>query len=559
MSRPLYQKPVLFIVLGVTLLGSIFSSLAIAQSATPSENPVLLAQDSTPVPTEEPDDDDSDDDDAEALAEVLINGFVINGITVIYDSVTNRTTFTYVVTGTGVPPDLSHFDIEIPVCESALEVVAYSPTDAVSFGVDPTTGVNGIKWDLPLRTEETRTYTIVFDGKIVAAPVQIAVKGGNGFESALVLGPSCITADINVEKLVSVDGGLTFNEADSIPGIDADLDDEVLFRFVVSNTGRVDLTDIELTDSDFDLSDCTIPDRLVPDASFDCTVGPFPVEEGQHTNTATVTALHDDEVVSDTDTASYFGGDRPSVSVLKYVASESTQPNWENADRLASARVSSDERVLFRLVVTNDGETPLSNILLTDSDYSTTGCTIPDTLAPGASFECALGPFEVEPGVHQNTATVTATYEDITVTDSDTASYLVQDDLPVIIIIEGPVQEIRANIIIIFGFEIVLDENDTTLAIIRVGDIIRVEGNLSDFDGIFIIVAVNIIFINVDVVIIDDDSVWRDSGDCSNPPPSWAPATGWRRRCEGDRPRGDNDDGDDDDDGMGMGMGMGDD
>ena len=26
---------------------------------------------------------------------------------------------------------------------------------------------------------------------------------------------------------------------------------------------------------------------------------------------------------------------------------------------------------------------------------------------------------------------------------------------------------------------------------------------------------------------------WRDRGNCSNPPPPWAPAHGWRRRCEG--------------------------
>jgi hypothetical protein len=25
--------------------------------------------------------------------------------------------------------------------------------------------------------------------------------------------------------------------------------------------------------------------------------------------------------------------------------------------------------------------------------------------------------------------------------------------------------------------------------------------------------------------------VWRDKGNCQNPPPDWAPANGWRRRC----------------------------
>ncbi|NWF70225.1 MAG: hypothetical protein HXY40_14155, partial [Chloroflexi bacterium] len=27
--------------------------------------------------------------------------------------------------------------------------------------------------------------------------------------------------------------------------------------------------------------------------------------------------------------------------------------------------------------------------------------------------------------------------------------------------------------------------------------------------------------------------VWRDDGSCNNPPPDWAPAVGWRQRCQG--------------------------
>ena len=27
--------------------------------------------------------------------------------------------------------------------------------------------------------------------------------------------------------------------------------------------------------------------------------------------------------------------------------------------------------------------------------------------------------------------------------------------------------------------------------------------------------------------------IWLDNGNCNNPPPDWAPANGWRARCEG--------------------------
>jgi len=98
------------------------------------------------------------------------------------------------------------------------------------------------------------------------------------------------------------------------------------------------------------------------------------------------------------------------------------------------------------------------------------------------------------------------------------------------IIIEGPVDSINANGITIYGINIELVPDDPILTVIQVGDVIRIEGNPKGGDTV-IIVAVNVIFINVEVV-VHDDQVWRDSGNCNNPPPPWAPANGWRRRCE---------------------------
>jgi len=106
------------------------------------------------------------------------------------------------------------------------------------------------------------------------------------------------------------------------------------------------------------------------------------------------------------------------------------------------------------------------------------------------------------------------------------------DDGDIIIVIEGPVDSININIINIFGMDIELDEDSPLLTVIQVGDVIRVEGNMAEGDdNTFIIVVVNIIFINVEVV-VQDDQVWRDNGNCGNPPPPWAPAHGWHRRCD---------------------------
>jgi hypothetical protein len=116
-----------------------------------------------------------------------------------------------------------------------------------------------------------------------------------------------------------------------------------------------------------------------------------------------------------------------------------------------------------------------------------------------------------------------------------------------IIVVEGPVQEINVNIINIYDIDIVLPPDDPNLTVIQIGDVIRAEGTIDNDCPTIVIVAVTIIFVDIDVFILDGE-VWRDPGDCSNGPPPWAPAHGWRRRCEG----GGNNSG-----GMGMGMGMG--
>lgn len=115
-----------------------------------------------------------------------------------------------------------------------------------------------------------------------------------------------------------------------------------------------------------------------------------------------------------------------------------------------------------------------------------------------------------------------------------------------IIVVEGPVQEINVNVVNIYDIDIALNPVDPLLNVIQIGDVIRVEGDIDDDCPTLVIIAVVVVFVDVDVVIIDGSHVWRDNGNCNNPPPPWAPANGWRRRCEGGSGSG-----------MGMGMGMG--
>jgi len=476
-----------------------------------------------------------------------------------YVDAADQTTFIYVVTGTGVDPALSHFDVEIPTCDVPLTVVATSPSEAVELGVDPTTGIDGIKWDLPLGTTESRTYSITFAGNVVAGDVQVAVKGGNGFETATVPGPSCTTAELTLDKFVSVDGGATFTDADLSPGPQADLDAEVYFRFVVTNTGTVPLTNLTLSDNLFDLSVCTVPDVLEPDAFFECAIGPVPSVEGQHTNTATATAMFEDITITATDSANYFGGEVPALDVQKFVSIDGV---WTAATTAPGPEVDPGDEVSFRFVVTNSGTVELTNFTLTDDTVDTSSCALPPTLASGEGAECVIGPVPAVEGQHTNTVTVTATDPtgETTVEATATANYFGgelddddDDDLEITIIIVGPVESIDVNVIVIYGISIELDPNDPLLTVIQIGDVVNIEGIWADDDDdnmTLVIIAITVIIIDVDIYIVDDQ-VWRDEGECANPPPAWAPAVGWRAKCEGGPSPGrgpDRDDDDDDDD-----------
>ena len=231
---------------------------------------------------------------------------------------------------------------------------------------------------------------------------------------------------------------------------------------------------------------------------------------------------------------------------LKKSVSTDNGATWQSADVTPGPQVEPGSPVLFRLQITNDGQTDLTNLQLTDSGYDLSTCTLPDTLGPEDSGECVIGPFDAQTGQQINTATVSAQHEDITVSDTDTAHYFGGElddssNLPVTIVIEGPVQQINVNIITIYNINVEVASDDPILPVIQIGDEIRVEGNAAHQGDTIIIVAVSITIINVDIVINDDHTaIWRDSGNCSNPPPPWAPANGWRRRCESSNSQGDN-------------------
>ena len=66
-----------------------------------------------------------------------------------------------------------------------------------------------------------------------------------------------------------------------------------------------------------------------------------------------------------------------------------------------------------------------------------------------------------------------------------------------IIVIEGPVQEINVNIITIFNINIQVNPSDPILTTIRVGDNLRVQGDMQVNNGVIIIIAITVIRIEI--------------------------------------------------------------
>ena len=66
--------------------------------------------------------------------------------------------------------------------------------------------------------------------------------------------------EIDVEKYVSVDGQATWHDADTPTGPQTAVGNAVYFKFVVTNTGKVPLTNVTVSDNVYTLTACQVPE-----------------------------------------------------------------------------------------------------------------------------------------------------------------------------------------------------------------------------------------------------------------------------------------------------------
>ena len=138
---------------------------------------------------------------------------VINGYLVQFDGRTvanDQTIFSYTVSGAGAEHALSHFFLEIPDCAPPPD--SYSPTGA-NIGVNPLVDLYGIKWDLPLGTDESRSYSIAFPGDVPLGVIRASVKASDLAALGTIPGP-CAGFEISGTVYVDADASGTLNDGE---------------------------------------------------------------------------------------------------------------------------------------------------------------------------------------------------------------------------------------------------------------------------------------------------------------------------------------------------------
>lgn len=169
-------------------------------------------------------------------------------------------------------------------------------------------------------------------------------------------------------------------------------------------------------------------------------------------------------------------------------------------------------------------------MLPSSTDVAATATSIPATVTATATATFTA--------TSSASATLTATASSTTTaTPSATATPSLTPTPEIVrISIEGVIQIIDAESITVHDVRIELSPEQLTG--LRVGDTIRVEGETDLTAQIIVIHALNVVRVELPAPSSQGSSSSPGSSggeqfDCNNPPPPWAPAHGWRARCEG--------------------------
>ena len=248
---------------------------------------------------------------------------------------------------------------------------------------------------------------------------------------------------INVEKQISVDGGVTFADADNptdpdVPTIPAPGGAE--YRFVIKNCGDVDLKNVSVDDAQLGIppaivGDLSVGQQIVIDKGnfqFGGLVHPARCPDpGTYTNIVQVGAQSSetDEFVEDIDPANLICTGAPAIDLEKQISVDSGA-TYVDADAVASApSIFAPGGAQYRFIVRNTGAAPLTKVVINDAALNISGFVV-GTLAVNAERTITSGEIGAlhqpsrcpTPGTYANVADVSGIGAGRTVTDSDPAN-----------------------------------------------------------------------------------------------------------------------------------------
>jgi hypothetical protein len=235
-----------------------------------------------------------------------------------------------------------------------------------------------------------------------------------------------ITGGIDIEKYVSVDNGVTWLDADSATGPSALVGNNVSFYVSVCNTGTANLTNILVSDTDFVFPG--VVTSLAVGACDNSTILTTTAVAGQQWDVANVTAQANGFPVFDQDPA-YYTGLTSGIDIEKYVSVDNGM-TWLDADSATGPSALVGNNVSFYVSVCNIGTANLTNILVSDTDFTFTG--VVTSLAPGACDNSTILTVPAVAGQQWDVANVTAQADGIPVFDEDPAYYFGSVPVPAI-------------------------------------------------------------------------------------------------------------------------------
>ncbi|MCM3778694.1 DUF7507 domain-containing protein [Microbacterium hydrocarbonoxydans] len=262
----------------------------------------------------------------------------------------------------------------------------------------------------------TATYTVTQDDVDAGSITNSATATGTPPQ-----GPPPVSPPSEV-TIPSVDPApaLTIVKSSDVETID-EAGETITYSFLVTNTGNVTLNDVTVTDTDFSgtgqLSAITCPAgaaSLAPNATVTCTATyvatQADVDAGEISNIASVTGTPPSPLTP------------PPVVPSNEVIVEVPPAPALTIDKTATptAITAAGQTITYSFLVTNTGNVTLTNVTVTETDFSGTGdlsaiaCPAgAASLAPGASVTCSatyiVTQADVDAGSVTNAATSTGT------------------------------------------------------------------------------------------------------------------------------------------------------